>query len=173
MSTALLLGLMLVFEPKEKGIMQRPPRDPRKPLITFALAMRTGLVTLVTLLGAFWLFDWEMTRQGETVAEARTAVINVIVLVETLYLFNCRSLTRSAFSIGLFSNLWAVGGAVAMIGAQMLFTYLPLMNHLFHTAPISLESWLRIAGVAVTAFVVVEVEKWLRFRGKGEHVVPE
>lgn len=173
MSTALLLGLMLVFEPKEKGIMQRPPRDPRKPLITFALAMRTGLVTLVTLIGAFWLFDWEMTRRGETVAEARTAVINVIVLVETLYLFNCRSLTRSTFSIGLFSNLWAVGGALAMVGAQMLFTYLPLMNHLFHTAPISLESWFRIAGVAGTVFVVVEVEKWLRFRGKGENVVPE
>jgi magnesium-transporting ATPase (P-type) len=174
MTTAILLGLMLVFEPKERGLMQRPPRDPQKPLLTFALAMRTGLVMLVMLAGAFWLFAWEMNHVGETVAEARTAVINVIVLVESFYLFNCRSLNHSAFSIGLFSNRWAVGGALAMLGAQLLFTYAPVMNRLFHTAPISAESWLRIVGVAATVFGIVEFEKWLRYRGgRGEQALPE
>jgi magnesium-transporting ATPase (P-type) len=43
MTTAILLGLMLVFEPKEPGLMERPPRDPKRPLLTFALVMRTGL----------------------------------------------------------------------------------------------------------------------------------
>ena len=31
MTTAVALGLMLAFEPKEPGIMARPPRDPRRP----------------------------------------------------------------------------------------------------------------------------------------------
>jgi cation-transporting ATPase F len=44
------------------------------------------------------------------------------------------------------------------------------MNRLFHTAPISGESWLRIVGVASLAFVAVEFEKWLRFgRDRGGH----
>ena len=34
MTTAVALGLMLAFEPKEPGIMHRPPRDPRRPLLT-------------------------------------------------------------------------------------------------------------------------------------------
>lgn len=174
MMTAIFLGLMLVFEPKETGLMQRPPRDPRKPLLTFALAMRTGLVSLVILAGAFWLFFYEMNLSGETTAAARTAVINVIVVVEIAYLFNCRSLNHSAFSTGLFSNRWAVFGSLAMLGAQLLLTYAPVMNTLFHTAPISAESWLRIFGVAAAAFAVVEIEKWLRFgRGRGTHALPE
>jgi len=49
-----------------------------------------------------------------------------------------------------------------------------VMNKLFHTAPISAASWLRIVSVAVIVFVVVEAEKWLRFgRGRGEHSLPE
>jgi cation-transporting ATPase F len=174
MMSAILLGLMLVFEPKEPGLMQRPPRDPRKLLLTVALAMRTGLVSLVMLAGAFWLFFWEMKMEGGTIAEARTAVINVIVVVEIAYLFNCRSLNHSFFSVGFLSNPWVIAGSLAMLAAQLLFTYAPVMNKLFHTAPTSGESWLRIVGVAAIVLVVVEIEKWMRYgHGRGDHAVPE
>jgi Ca2+-transporting ATPase len=174
MMTALLLGLMLVFEPKEADLMLRPPRDPKRPLLTFALMMRTGLVSLIMLGGAFWLFFWELNRSGGTLAEARTAVINVIVLVEVAYLFNCRSLNHSLLRIGLFTNRAAIGGALAMVAAQLLFTYSTVMNKLFQTAPISGQTWLRILAVAAAAFVVVEFEKWVRFGGeRGKQAIPE
>lgn len=154
--------------------MQRPPRDPRKPLLTFALAMRTGLVSLVMLAGAYWLFFWEINVAGASIAAARTSVINVIVLVEIAYLLNCRSLSHTFFSVGAFSNPWLVVGVLAMLVAQLLFTYVPLMNSLFHTAPMSGESWLRITYVAAIVFSVVEVEKWMRYgHGRGDLLVPE
>ncbi len=174
MMTAIFLGLMLVFETKEPDLMDRPPRDPARPLLTFALMMRTGLVCLVMLAGSFWLFFWEMEVAGGTIAEARTAVINVIVLVEIGYLFNCRSLNHSLAAIGPFTNRWVIGGSLAMLGVQLLFTYAPWMNRLFHTAPIGGESWLRIVVVAVAASTAVEFEKWLRFgRRRNERVNPE
>ena len=174
LTTAILLGLMLVFEPKERDLMGRPPRDPKRPLITHALMMRTGLVSIIMLAGAFWLFFWELGMEGASEAAARTSVINVIVLVEVAYLFSCRSINHSLFAIGLFTNWWAIAGAGAMLGAQLLFTYVPLMNRLFHTAPIGAESWLRIAGVAAVAFAAVELEKWIRFGGRrGAHAIPE
>ncbi len=163
MMTAILLGLMLVFEPKERDLMARLPRDPRRPLLTFPLLMRTGLVSLIMLAGAFWLFFWELRAECASEAAARTTVINVIVLVEIAYLFSCRSLTHSLFAIGWFTNRWAIAGSLAMLGAQLLLTYAPVMNRLFHTAPIDTGSWLRIVGVAAIAFVVVELEKWIRF----------
>jgi Ca2+-transporting ATPase len=161
--TAILLGLMLVFEPKERDLMARPPRDPKRPLLTFPLLMRTGLVSLIMLVGAFWLFFLEWRAEGASEAAARTTVINVIVVVEIAYLFSCRSLTHSLFVVGWFTNRWAIAGSLAMLGAQLLLTYVPVMNRLFHTAPINTESWLRIAVVAVLAFVAVEIEKWIRF----------
>ncbi len=174
MMSALLLGLMLVFEPKERDLMSRPPRDPKRPLLTYALMMRTGLVSLIMLAGAFWLFFWELGMEGASEAAARTAVINVIVIVEIAYLFSCGSLKRSIFAIGWFTNRWAIFGSLAMLGAQLFFTYAPVMNKLFHTAPIDAESWLRIAAVAVASFLAVEFEKWIRFGGRrGEHAIPE
>ncbi len=162
LTTAILLGLMLVFEPKEPDLMARPPRDPKRPLFTQELVFRTGLVSAIMVAGAFWLFFWESRTAGASAAAARTAVVNVIVLVEVAYLFSCRSLHRSVFAIGWFSNPWALLGAVAMVGAQLLFTYAPVMNRLFRTAPIAADSWLRIVGVAAAALAVVELEKWLR-----------
>jgi hypothetical protein len=47
------------------------------------------------------------------------------------------------------------------------------MNRLFHTAPIPVESWLRIVATAAAVFAAVEVEKWMRFGGRrGEHAIP-
>ena len=174
MSTAIFLGLMLVFEPKEKDLMTRPPRDPKRPLLTVSLLTRTALISLIMLAGAFWLFFWELHTEGETEAAARTAVINVIVVVEITYLFSCRSLHHSISTIGWLTNRWAVAGALAMLGAQLLFTYAPVMNTLFHSAPIGAESWLRIVGVALAAVGIVEFEKWIRFGGRrSTHAIPE
>ncbi len=158
MTTAVLLGLMLVFEPKEKGIMNRPPHDPAAPILTRWLQFRILLVALVMLGGVFTLFEWEQLR-GATEAQARTVAVNVFVMVELFYLFNCRSFTRSVFSLGLFSNPWVICGSLTMIALQLLFTYAPWMNSLFHSAPIGWDSWWRIVAIALLAFVVVGVEK--------------
>jgi Ca2+-transporting ATPase len=167
LTTSVLLGMMLVFEPKEPDVMQRPPRNPREPILTVPLLMRTGLVTLMMGAGNVFLFHWEQGVAGASLNEARTIVVNTIVMVELFYLFNCRSLTRSVWSVGLFSNLWLLVGCAAMIGAQLVFTYAPFMNRLFQSAPISLTAWTHIVGVAVVAALVIGFEKWLRFGLKG------
>jgi cation-transporting P-type ATPase F len=163
MTTAILLGLMLVFEPKERDLMSRPPRDPGQPILTIGLLMRTGLVTLIMASGALGLFFWHR-GQSAPLEEARTIVVNVVVMVQMFYLFNCRSLTHSVVYVGLFSNRWILAGCAAMLSAQMLFTYAPFMNHLFHTAPISQQAWLHILAVALCSSAVVGTEKWIRAR---------
>jgi len=162
MVTATLLGLMLVFEPKELDLMQHPPRDPQQPILTPELLMRTGLVTLMMLVGAYWLFLQAQQSLDLNLAQARTMVVNVIVMVELFYLFNCRSLTKSLFSIGIFSNLWVIAGSAVMVVAQLLFTYSPMMNRLFHSAPMTPEAWVQVFSVALLIFVIVELEKWIR-----------
>jgi cation-transporting ATPase F len=165
MTTALLLGLMLVFEPKEREIMARPPRDPKAPILTGWLQFRILLVALVMLVGCFTLFHWEQQR-GASLPEARTVAVNLFVMIQLFYLFNCRSFTRSMFSIGLFSNPWVIFGSLAMIAIQLAFTYLPAMNALFHSAPISLDVWWRILAFAAFAYLLVGVEKYITNRLK-------
>ena len=87
------------------------------------------------------------------------------MVVQLVYLFNFRSLQQSDFALGLLTNRWTIFGALGMLGAQVFFTYAPVMNNLFHTVPIAAASWLRIASVAAIIFLVVEFEKWIRFGG--------
>jgi cation-transporting ATPase F len=161
MTTAVLLGLMLAFEPKEPGIMSRPPRDPRQPLFTASLVTRVLLVSALIVAGAWWLFEWESAR-GASLEQARTAAVNAIVAIQTFYLFSCRSLHRSVLHIGLFANRWIVVGVAIQLAAQLILTYVPAIRALFHTAPIGVDDWIRILAVAAGAAVVVAVEKRVR-----------
>ena len=163
MTTAVALGLMLAFEPKEPGLMSRPPRAPGRPLLTWTLTLRILLVSTLLVAGTWWIFELELAG-GASLAEARTAAVNLFVAVELFYLFSCRSLTRSVWRIGFFSNRWVILGVLVQAAGQLAITYLPLMNELFHTAPITAEAWLRILGIALLASLVVAVEKRFRRR---------
>ncbi|MDD5240435.1 MAG: cation-transporting P-type ATPase [Sulfuricella sp.] len=164
MTTAGVLGLMLAFEPIGKDVMRRPPRHPAAPILSPALMFRITLVSVLLTGGAFGLFMWEMAA-GESLEQARTVAVNLFVMGELFYLFNCRSMTHSPFHVGFFSNPWLWGGVAMMIVLQLFFTYAPVMNHLFASAPIGLDDWARIISVSLAIYFVVEAEKAWR-RGK-------
>lgn len=163
MTTAVLLGLMLAFEPKEPGIMQRQPRDPRTPVLTRPLAFRIVLVGILLLAGSFGLFEWELA-EGESLDAARTVAVNVFVVGGIFYLFNCRSLRYSMFRLGILTNRWVLGGVALMIALQLAYTYLPAMNYAFESAPIGPAEWVLITGVGLVIYAVVGLEKWIRAR---------
>jgi Ca2+-transporting ATPase len=161
LTTAILLGLMLVFEPPEADIMKRPPRDQKTSIFDLAMFMRTGLVSLIMLAGSYWVF-FDAQSGGASIAASRTAVVNTVVAVASAYLLSCRSLRRSVFALGFFTNPRLLLGIALTVLLQLVFTYLPLMNRFLHTAPIEAIAWLRILGVAVGALVLVEIEKNIR-----------
>jgi len=158
MTTAGFLGLALAFEPKEPGIMLRPPRQPNSPILSRTMIFRITLVSFLMLGAAFGIFSWELSS-GATIAQARTAAVNAFVMVELFYLFNCRSLDKSVFQLGFFSNLWVLGGVVAMSTVQIAYTYLPVMNQLFQSAPVGPDVWGRTVAAGLVVFVIIEIEK--------------
>lgn len=160
MTTVILLGLTLAFEPMERTIMERPPRPPNEPILTGALVFRIVLVGVLLLLGSFGLFHYELGR-GLSEAAARTTAANVFVIGELFYLFNCRSLDAPG---GLRGNPLLLWGCGLMLAFQLLYTYLPIMHTLFQTAAIDGHSWLLIIACGAVIYPVVELEK--RLRGK-------
>lgn len=158
MTTAVLLGLMLAFEPKEPGIMNHPPRPPRQPVLTKRLLFKICLVSAILCAGAFGLFEWAL-QSGRNIEAARTIAVNVFVLGEIFFLFSCRSLKHSIFKIGLFSNPFIWLGVSLMLALQILYTYTPLMNKLFHSEPLLLLDWGLCVGVGVFILIIIELEK--------------
>lgn len=163
MTTSVLLGLTLAFEPKEPGIMERPPRPANRPILTFDLIMRTLLVGILLLIAAYGLYLYEL-NQGATMAQAQTIVTTVFVVLESFYLLNCRSLVRPITRIGVFSNLWVYYGIAAMFLFQALFIYSPFMQSVFGTHPLELGQLLRIFGAGIILSTIITIEKSIRFR---------
>jgi magnesium-transporting ATPase (P-type) len=161
MATAVLLGIPLVFEAKDPGLMSRPPRDPRRPIFTFELFMRSGLVSILLCVASAGMFHWELAR-GESEASARTAAVTAIVVAQAFYLFSSRALLRPAWSVPLFSNGWLWAGIAAMAALQMAFVHASLMNALFQSAPLDGQAWGRIFAAGVAVLVIVEAEKAIR-----------
>ncbi len=155
------LALALAFEPAEADVMQRPPRPPAEPLITATMFAHIVYVTALVTGVTFWMFQWELGR-GVTLEEARTAAVNTLVLAQLVYLFNSRRFVAPALARGgLAGNPVALWAALALVLLQMAFTYLPLMQRLFHTTSIGPEVWLRMALLAAGVFLLVEAEKAL------------
>ncbi|WP_319470669.1 cation-transporting P-type ATPase [uncultured Pseudodesulfovibrio sp.] len=158
MTTAACLGMMLAFEPKEPGIMDRPPRNPERPILDKVILRRVGIVSVLLLVFAFGLFKWELAN-GATLEKARTMAVNAFVIIEAFYLFNARSFSRSPFELGFTTNTWVIGGFLTMIVLQALFTYMPVLNNLFASAPIDLLDWLKIFVCGLIVYAVVEYDK--------------
>lgn len=163
MTTAVLLGLMLAFEPIEAGVMSRPPRSPRAALLDRRLAGRVVLVGMFLLLGVFSLFQWKLD-QGGSLEEARSMAVNAFVVAQMFYLFNCRSLSRPLWRLQPFANSWLWLGLAGMALLQWGFTYLPGMQRLFHSAALGGFDWLLVLAVGAGVGLLVSLEKWLLAR---------
>ncbi len=163
MITAVLLGTALIFEPREPGLMSRPPRPVDAPILGAALGIRTLLVSLAIGGATFGLFEWAM-HLSHSEAQARTVAINTIVVMEVGYLFACRSLRLPFSRIGTFTNPWVFRGATLMLVAQLLYTYTPWMNQLFHTEPIAFWWWGMMTLLGLLMFIASELAKFISTR---------
>ncbi len=158
MTTAVLLGLPLAMEPPEPGIMRRPPRPPRAPVLDGVLIGRVVLVGIMMLAGSFGMFLLAVER-GQAIAEARTIAMNVFVAIEIVYLFNCRSLRLPVTAVAAFSNPWVWAGAGLQVALQLAITYWAPLNAAFATAPIGARAWGEIVVIALLAMGIIELEK--------------
>lgn len=164
MTTAVALGLTLAFEPRESDVMSRPPLPPSLPLLTKQLVGRILFVSAILLACSFGAFRWQLSS-GASLEVARTVAVNVFVGAQIAYLANCRSLERFRPRTG--PNRWLLVGVGLTVGLQLLLTYAPFMNSLFHTAPLGWEPWLVVVVLSAVSYVLVELEKWWHRRRKG------
>lgn len=160
MATAILLGLMLVFEPQEDDIMLRPPRDPRKPILTKILIVQMLVVGFYMLVASYGMFNYVLS-QGHSVEYARTVAVNIFVFVELFYLFSCKDLDKSVFKTNILNNKFLLLGVFLMVLSQLAFTHANVMNIMFKSEALDFETWMQILAVSFGVIFVVEIKTFI------------
>ena len=159
--TSVTLGLALAFEPPEPEVMQRPPRRADasllSPFLLWRVLLVSGLFSAVILL----IFFGAQAR-GDDIATARTMVVNMLVVAEIFYLFTVRYLHMRSLTLrGLLGTPPVLIAIAAVTTAQLALTYVPVMNEMFDTRPLSLLDGVAIMLVGLVLFLALEGEKLL------------
>jgi len=157
-----LPALALAVDPPEQGLMQRPPRDPRRGIFSRA-------VVLLMLTGGIWsalvnlsLFVWAL-NSGRPVAEAMTMTFVSLVLIQFFKAYNFRS-DRLSVLHQPFANKWlnlAIGWELVML---VFILYVPFLERMFGTVALSVQDWVIIIAAAFTVSPVLELTKWIERR---------
>ncbi len=154
-----LPGLALAAEPAEKDIMQRPPRHPKESI--FAYGLGAHIIWVGLLMGFVSIFTqaWSI-KTGH--AHWQTMVFTVLCLSQMGHVLAIRSERESLFTLGLLSNKPLLGSFILTFALQMATIYIPFLNPVFKTQPLTLGELLVSLLLSSTVFFAVEIEKFVK-----------
>ena len=157
-----LPGLALAAEPAERGIMQRPPRAPTESM--FSGGMWQHILFIGLLIGGLCLGvqAWAISTGH---AHWQTMVFTVLTLAQMAHVLAIRSENEPLWRLGLGTNKPLLYAVLLTFLLQMATIYVPWLNPIFKTAPLSLGELAICLGAALVVYLAVELEKaWRRNR---------
>lgn len=161
-----LPGLALAGEKAEKDVMKRPPRGVNENIFADGLGYHIIWVGLLMAGVTLGVQAWSLQEGGPW----QTMVFTVLSLAQLGHALAVRGERSFLFQQGLFSNLPLIGSVFFTFLLQLAVIYVPFLNAIFRTQPLSLRELGICLGLAAVVFHAVELEKWvkgnLRKRGK-------
>ena len=154
-----LPALALSFDPPEKDLMDRPPRDPRTGIFTrpvIALMLVGGVWSTIVNIG---LFTWAL-ESGRDLTHAMALTFISLVLIQFFKAYNFRS-DRLSILRKPFANKWLNLAILWELMLLALVVYVPVLEEAFGTYDLPPGDWLLVVGLALTVVPVLELTKWL------------
>lgn len=146
----------LSLEKKEGEVLRHKPRRPHEPIINRLMVSRMVMVATVMMVGTLLMFTANLDRGLST---AQTSALLVLAAFQWFNVFNARSETESIFKVGLFSNRYVVLAIGTALLLQLGATYLPFMQAVLKTAPLTLTDWITALVLASSIIAIEEGRK--------------
>jgi Ca2+-transporting ATPase len=156
-----LPGLALTMEKAERNIMKRPPRNPGQSIFAEGLGIH---ILWAGLLLAGITIATEAYAIHSKAGHWQTMVFTVLCMGQLIYVLSIRSETLSLFRLGIFTNRPLILTVLFTFLLQLAVIYLPFLNDIFKTKPLSLTELTFCIGLSMLLFIAVEMEKWIRTR---------
>lgn len=155
-------ALSLGWEPAERDIMHRSPRDPDRAILTNRFKLRILVQGAVLALGTLAAYLYALNVTGD-VAASRTVAFVTLAVVQLFHVFNVRGGGILRLDRTLFSNRVLWGAIVLVLALQALAVYQPLLNRVLQTAPLEAGQLVIAAVATVAALLVIQVLNRTRF----------
>lgn len=142
-----LPALALALEPTEHDIMQRTPRPPREPVLTWqrgtTLIYHGSLITAAVLVGFWWVLAGDLNNTPV----ARNTAFVIAAYSQLAYALVCRRQRFTLPRLGLFSNPWLLAAFALSDSLRLAVLTLPFAQELFDVAPYHTLPWSLIVAL--------------------------
>jgi Ca2+-transporting ATPase len=155
-------ALALAADPKAPDLMKRPPRRPEARLLDGGRLLAIGGEGSMLGLIALGVFSYSLYGLHRELDQARTVAFAVMVVVQLVHVFNCRSERLSLFQLGVGTNRALVWAFLLSLVVQVAVLTVPAAAPIFKVAPLPIEDWVLMGATGLLPFVVMESIKLLR-----------
>jgi magnesium-transporting ATPase (P-type) len=171
LGTDMMPAIGLGAEPPEPGVMERPPRSQKEPLLTarlLALALLWyGTIESVASMSAYFFLNWQhgwpavpLAQEGTPVYGMATAItLAGVVATQVGSAFACRTDRTSIFKIGFTTNHLVLYGIAGELILLTLLVYVPFFHGVFSTGPLGLIDWVYVFAWTPVLFLADELRK--------------
>jgi Ca2+-transporting ATPase len=170
LGTDVLPALALGAEPPERDVMDRPPRSRRERLLSGTVIRRILFLGSIQAAGVSALFFWHVgaagipydafTADDPAYRRAVTMVHAGIVVSQLFVALALRTDRQSILTVGLWSNPRLLGAGALSLAAMAAISYVPALNAVFNTAPLSAGDWAVLVLLGLLLLAADEARKW-------------
>jgi len=153
-------ALALGVDPASPRVMERKPRDAKESILAKSrqaqVLWQGALITLAGLIMYVWA---DFFMPGHSAERAQTMLFTAMVLAQLIHAFSFRSQSKTIFSAYSLKNKWLNLSLLGSMSLQMLVIYLPPLQSVFKTQPLSLSDWGAVIAAALIPTVLIDIVK--------------
>ncbi|MDU7955247.1 MAG: calcium-transporting P-type ATPase, PMR1-type [Clostridium perfringens] len=155
-------ALALGVDKTKEDVMNNPPRNPKESI--FVKSDKVQLIINGILIGGITLFAFKLGERlyADSLIHAQTMAFVVLSVSQLFLSLSLRSNTKSAFSLGLFSNKYLVYSILLGIFLQVIIISISFIANIFKVTPLLLYDWIVVILVSLIPFAINEILKLFR-----------
>ena len=155
-------ALALGVDKTKEDVMNNPPRNPKESI--FIKSDKIQLIINGVLIGGITLFAFKLGERlyADSLIHAQTMTFVVLSVSQLFLSLSLRSNTKSAFSLGIFSNKYLVYSILLGIFLQVIIISISFIANIFKVTPLLLYDWIVVILVSLIPFAINEILKLFR-----------
>lgn len=153
------LDIGLSMEPQEPDLLSASWLKKKTRLVDGALLLKMMYFAIPMGVASLIMFAYAYDGTPATLNYARTMTLVTMAMFQWFNAWNCRSERKSLYQIGFFSNKWLIIATLFVLSLQFALVYMPFMQYIFKTVPLSLTDWGLIFGLSAPIVLIEELRK--------------
>ncbi|NIM47448.1 MAG: HAD-IC family P-type ATPase [Candidatus Aenigmarchaeota archaeon] len=151
--------IALAAEPGHGDVLEEPPQKAKEGILSKEMIPFIVLMACIMVIFTLFIFN---TYLPQGIKKARTVAFVVMAFTQLFNVLNMRSLRKSIFKIGFFTNKYVIVSLLVSIILLVMVIFIPFFQNMFQFVSLSLVELLLIFTLSSMVFWFGELYKFIK-----------